>query len=934
MSVKRADKGRGGRGLAPAIVVVLCAAVVLGCLLLGYRMIRQEEYAHRGILLGEFPGPPPAEAGFGVNVSLEQYLPEDLPRVLGLVQGTGFTWVRQRFPWAELEPQSGQYDWARWDAIVQAVRQHGLQIIAVVDTSPAWARRPADRDNCLAPPQYVTPYGLFVRALAQRYAGQIAAYQVWDQPNIAPCWGAGNVDPAAYTRMLKLASAEIRRADPSALVLCAALAPNTEPGGRNLSEVLFLRAMYAAGARGSFDVLPSKAYGFWTGPEDRRVDPQVLNLSRLILLPEELARQKDWSVPIWAVESGWNALPADWKGQPSPWGTDDAAKQANRTLRAVQRVRSEWAWLGLVCAPNLQPAVPADDPQWGFSLLGPNSMPTAFYRTWQDAVALRVQPAVVNLTGHYAALAVLVVIALAALGLLVFLWPRSAWVGWLRQAASLYLAAPEALQWLLVGLLLAAYYWAPRIWLALPALGVAACLISLRLDIGLAYLVFNIPFFLYPRVILGKAFSMVETLTVICVADWCLLQWGRARTASASSPSTDYADFADGSSSPHKQIRLRNPRNGLGTDGLRNLWIVFPFLRVGRQWVEEWIRSLTGLDKATMAFVLLGELSLFVSANRGVSIREFRVIVVEPALLYFLLRQLRLDRKQLLRLVDALVLGGVAVSLIGLWQYLGHGDVIVTEGVRRMRAVYASPNNLSLLLDRIIPLAIAICVVGGTLRRRAYALALLPLLAGLFLTYSRGGWVLGLPAALLTIGLVRGRRATLVAASIVVGCVLLLLPLAGTQRITSLFDTEQGTTFRRIKLWQAAVAMIQDHPLTGIGLDNFLYEYPNYMLSEAWEEPFLSHPHNIVLDYWTRLGMGGVAVLVWLVVAFFAAARRQYHCLPDGDERAIILGWMACLAAILAHGLIDNSYFLVDLAFIFFLGLGWVRAVQTTELPA
>jgi O-antigen ligase len=883
---------------------------------LGYRMMRQEEYVHRGILLGEFPGPPPADAGFGVNVSLEQYAPEDLPRILGLVKDAGFTWVRQRFPWAELEPQAGQYDWARWDLIVQAVRQQGLQITAVVDTSPAWARRPADRDNRLAPPQYVTPYGLFVRALAQRYAGQIAAYQVWDQPNIAPCWGAGNVDPAAYTRLLKLAAAEIRRADPSALVLCAALAPNAEPGGRNLSDVLFLRAMYAADARGSFDVLPSKAYGFWTGPEDRRVDPQVLNLSRLILLREELASQKDRSVPIWAVEFGWNALPADWKGRPSPWGTDDAGKQADRTLRAVQRVRSEWTWLGLVCAPNLQPAVPADDPQWGFSMLRPDSTPTAFYPTWQDAVAMRVQPAVVNLTRHVVTLALLAVLAVVALIALWFLWPRSAWVVWLRQVAALYLAAPEALQWLLLGLLLAAYYWAPRIWLAVPALAVAAWLMSLRLDIGLAYLVFSIPFFLYPRVILGKAFSMVETLTVICVADWCVLQWARARAASGSNSS---ADYADGSSSSYNGIHLRN------------LWIDSPFLRVGKHRMGAWLRGLTSLDVATLAFVVLGGLSLFVSANRGVSIREFRVIVLEPALLYFLLRQLRLDRKQLLRLVDALVLAGVAVSLIGLWQYLGHGDVIVTEGVRRMRAVYASPNNLSLLLDRIIPLAVVICVAGRSLRRRAYALALLPLLAGLFLTYSRGGWLLGLPAALLTIGLVRGRRATLVAASVVVVCALLLLPLAGTQRITSLFDTEQGTTFRRIKLWQAAVAMIQDHALTGVGLDNFLYEYPKYMLSEAWEEPFLSHPHNIVLDYWTRLGIGGVAVLVWLVAVFFAVARCLYERLPDGDERAIILGWMACLAAILAHGLIDNSYFLVDLAFIFFLGLGWVRAVEAGD---
>jgi putative inorganic carbon (HCO3(-)) transporter len=216
-----------------------------------------------------------------------------------------------------------------------------------------------------------------------------------------------------------------------------------------------------------------------------------------------------------------------------------------------------------------------------------------------------------------------------------------------------------------------------------------------------------------------------------------------------------------------------------------------------------------------------------------------------------------------------------------------------------------------------------------------YALALLPLLSCLFLTYSRGGWLLSLPAALLTVGLLRGvstsirqstRRVALIAVAGVVLCALLLVPVVGTRRFASLFDFEQGTTFRRIKLWEATWDMIRDHPITGVGLDNFLYQYPNYMLAEAWQEPDLSHPHNIVLDYWTRLGIAGVVVLIWLEIAFFTLALRQYRCLPDGDGRAIILGWIASMAAMLAHGLIDNSYFLVDLAFIFFLTLGWVRA--------
>jgi O-antigen ligase len=174
----------------------------------------------------------------------------------------------------------------------------------------------------------------------------------------------------------------------------------------------------------------------------------------------------------------------------------------------------------------------------------------------------------------------------------------------------------------------------------------------------------------------------------------------------------------------------------------------------------------------------------------------------------------------------------------------------------------------------------------------------------------------------------RGRRATLWAVGAVALCLLLLVPMVGTERFVSLFNAQEGTTFYRIKLWQASIEMIRDHPLTGVGLDNFLYQYPNYRLREAWQEPDLSHPHNIILDFWTRLGFAGVLAVLGLTATFLRTALPLYHRLPDGERRAIILGWIASMAAMWAHGLIDNSFFLVDLAFVFFLGLGTVQALN------
>jgi O-antigen ligase len=119
--------------------------------------------------------------------------------------------------------------------------------------------------------------------------------------------------------------------------------------------------------------------------------------------------------------------------------------------------------------------------------------------------------------------------------------------------------------------------------------------------------------------------------------------------------------------------------------------------------------------------------------------------------------------------------------------------------------------------------------------------------------------------------------------------------------------------------------MLSDHWLVGVGLDNFLYQYrTRYILPEAWQEPNLSHPHNLILDFGTRLGIGGIFILLWLQLTFWRNAWRLYQ----RSASPLILGLMGSMVIFLSHGLVDNSYFLVDLAFAFFLNVGIVQRLS------
>ena len=71
--------------------------------------------------------------------------------------------------------------------------------------------------------------------------------------------------------------------------------------------------------------------------------------------------------------------------------------------------------------------------------------------------------------------------------------------------------------------------------------------------------------------------------------------------------------------------------------------------------------------------------------------------------------------------------------------------------------------------------------------------------------------------------------------------------------------------------------------------------------------------------------LAGLVILIWLLVAFFRRGWQAYKRLPDGNARLLALGLMGGMVNFVAHGLVDNAFFLVDLAFAFVLMLALIQ---------
>jgi hypothetical protein len=349
--------------------------------------------------------------------------------------------------------------------------------------------------------------------------------------------------------------------------------------------------------------------------------------------------------------------------------------------------------------------------------------------------------------------------------------------------------------------------------------------------------------------------------------------------------------------------------------------------------VPGWPGGFAGIDRAVGFFLLVCLASLVVGEDKRSALWELRVLVLQPVVLYVLVRSEPLSGDDLLRLGDALVVGAAALAGIGLYHFFALDYFEAAEGVQRLLIpFYDSPNHIGLFLERAAPVALAAAAYGrGRMRRTLHGLALAVMLLAIYLTYSRGAWLVGLPAALLFVLLLphllgRRRLWALITAVGALGIALLaLLPVARTVRFASLLHPESGTSFLRLVLWRGAWRMIAARPLLGAGIGNFSVQYPRFMLPEAWREPLVFHPHNLLLDFWAILGLPGLAALAWLQVAFWRSALASYRRPIDPALLALLLGLMGSMVSFLAHGLVDTAYFLADLALVFMLTLALTK---------
>lgn len=322
------------------------------------------------------------------------------------------------------------------------------------------------------------------------------------------------------------------------------------------------------------------------------------------------------------------------------------------------------------------------------------------------------------------------------------------------------------------------------------------------------------------------------------------------------------------------------------------------------------------------------------------------------------------DRRRAWGLLIALLLGPAIAGLIGLFQFVtasAPASFLILGGrFARAYATFGKPNPFAGYLNMSWPLAVVLAgffisayrgrenkrpneqenkeqraenkkvspwILGSWFLVLVFTGFAFLLLAGLFASYSRGGWI-GAVAGLAVLAIVTGRRtAAMFGLFVIVGLLVgllgafSLLPTVLTDRLQTItdnlriFDAGQVSVtpdnfaiVERMAHWQAGWRMFRAYPLFGVGTGNFNVAYPDFFVA-PWATS-QGHAHNYYIHTLAETGIFGLLSYLLLIGAMVREALRARRRVDGTVWGLAAVGVCGIIAAVAGHNIFENLHVL------------------------
>lgn len=381
-------------------------------------------------------------------------------------------------------------------------------------------------------------------------------------------------------------------------------------------------------------------------------------------------------------------------------------------------------------------------------------------------------------------------------------------------------------------------------------------------------------------------------------------------------------------------------------------WILFLL-------ISNRVRLITPLTMPVLSLLCLLPLSLSISVDLGLSLPKVYGIILGVSILFWIV-QAQCCYSRLRLIIVGLIILAVGVAALGListeWTgsklgmftplYNRLDDAIQLLSINAFSS-RINANSMGGALTFFLPLLLALLWDGGAfgktgshgkrlphIVRLLYKITLVAsfLLVGvvLFQTQARGAFV-GTAVGVLAIAVWKDRRFLWLIPLTILGLITFVYfywngDVSGL--INALDTSEQNSFSTRLIAWQNALYVLQDFPLTGVGIATYSEVFSEiYTLTPPeMQTAGLIHPHNTLLSVAIDLGIPGLVLYTAMLGSFAAMAWR----LIKSKRRLLRTTAIGLACGMLAHqvfGLMDAYVLGRNLGEIFWIFCGCMTAL-------
>lgn len=206
-----------------------------------------------------------------------------------------YGWRDGHSVWVKLEPQKGKWNFTQLDKEVAMGREHGVEMMLVLGTTPTWASARPNEAGCCGPASDKggkaeaandSDWRSYVTEVARRYKGRVRVYELWNEPDVARFYSG---TPEKLAHLNQQAYEALKAVDPSITVVSSSMSGSG-------TALPFLQRYLAAGGGKSADVI---GYHFYVG---KRAPEAMLEQIEQV---KAALRQAGVEKPLWNTETGW-----------------------------------------------------------------------------------------------------------------------------------------------------------------------------------------------------------------------------------------------------------------------------------------------------------------------------------------------------------------------------------------------------------------------------------------------------------------------------------------------------------------------------------------------------------------------------------------------------------------------------------------------------